>query len=258
MIHKLKYTGLLVAGLIISRVSPIMAQEYSRCATIVSGRDTLRSNIYYFTRSAEIRLLAPGPGTIFRYTLDGSEPQASSPIYSRPLLLSSTAELNYLSIEAGRKETLCPSLHLRRIEGMESIALSAENLTMTNGPLLGLLDTARSEKITLPSNLNQVTLLVNQGVVAGADSILLILPPDNFGDIRKIEVHLSDEGKNYYKPRSNFFKSAQILRQKSLTLFPGSLAFRYLKITLHLKKAKKGQSRLLPIEGIKIFTRLEK
>lgn len=259
MKHKFKYTAsLLLAGILMSETSCIMAQEYSRCATLVSGRDTLSGNIYYFTRSAEIRLLAPDPETIFVYTLDGSNPQASSPIYSRPLLLSSTAELNYVSIEAGRKETRCPSLRLRRIEGIESITLSAGNFTMTNGTLLGLFDTVRADKITLPSNLAQVTLLVNRGVMARADSIQLIFPQENFDDIRKIEVLLADEGKNFYRPKNNIFKNAQILQQKSLMLFPGSQAFRYLKITLHLRKAREGQSRLLPLEIIKIFTWYEK
>lgn len=49
-----------------------------------------------------LTLAAPRPGTVVRYTLDGSEPGESSPLYTAPLTLTSrAAEANVLSLIQG-------------------------------------------------------------------------------------------------------------------------------------------------------------
>ena len=60
-----------------------------------------------FTSTAvTLTLTAPEPGTVVRYTLDGSEPRADSPVYTAPLTLTSRAgEANGLSLIEGTATT---------------------------------------------------------------------------------------------------------------------------------------------------------
>ena len=231
----------------------LKAQEASRCARIVSGIDTITSSVFYFTRSAELRLLAPSEGTALYYTMDGSEPQRSSPLYSRPLLFSAPAILNYLSIESGRKETRCPSLLLRRIEGIESITLSAGTYSLRNGPALALFDTLQAAPLTIPCNNTHATLLINRGIVTTADSIHLVFSQENLNQIKKIDFFLSADGKSFVRAAKSRIKGSEIRRQNWFTLPGRSVAFRYLKIELYFKKDHSSEMRIIPVKAIKIY-----
>lgn len=63
-----------------------------------SGR--LADNLY-FADSLEIQLLSSQPDVIIRYTLDGSIPQDSSPVYERPLTITADTVINCRAEKSG-------------------------------------------------------------------------------------------------------------------------------------------------------------
>ncbi len=75
-----------------------------------------RPNRRVFAESAEVKLVAAAPNAEIRYTLDGSEPNESSPIYRKPLMLNETTTVRAISTRAGERPSAVASFHFLRGE----------------------------------------------------------------------------------------------------------------------------------------------
>ncbi|MGC8865598.1 MAG: chitobiase/beta-hexosaminidase C-terminal domain-containing protein [Bacteroidales bacterium] len=234
----------------------LSAQEASRCPLIISGRDTLSSPTFYFTRSMELRLISPSPNSTIYYTLDGSPAERTSPSYTSPLLLSQSAILNILSVEMGRKESRCNRVQLRRIQGIESVTLHAHEFIARNGNILSLFDSLPAPFIQIPAKANEITLIINRGIATGADSIRLNVNPDLKDEIRSIDIFLSRDGKKYFRPDKRGANKADIKQAETITIYTAGEVFRYIKWEIRLRKAQNANPRILPLSSIQIFSEI--
>lgn len=231
----------------------VNAQEASRCARVVAGRDTITDSIWYFTRSLEVRLVSPGTGSIIYYTLDGNLPGQQSTRYTRPLLLSASAVLNFLTLEPGRKETLGPSISFRRIAGVESITLFSEKTSMINGQVLSLFDSLGASPLRIPANAKKIFLEINRGLVTRVDSIALWFHEGLLTEISSIKISFSTDGKKFSRPIKYKISSHQANNKEPLMIITNKKEFRYLKIKLQLKKHNREPHRAVPLRLIQFF-----
>ncbi|MDW7740330.1 MAG: lamin tail domain-containing protein, partial [Bacillota bacterium] len=56
----------------------------------------------FYTSGLFVDMTSPGPGSVIRYTLDGTVPDENSPVYSEPLAINDTSVLRAVSFEEGK------------------------------------------------------------------------------------------------------------------------------------------------------------
>lgn len=229
------------------------AQDASRCARVVAGRDTITDSVWYFTRSVEVRLIPPVSGSIMHYTLDGSQPGLQSPRYARPLLLSASAVLNYLTLESERKETLCPALSFRRIAGVESISIFSKTFKIFNGQALSLFDSLSASPPVIPARLTRISMEINRGIVTRVDSVGLWFHDNLISEIRSIKISFSSDGKRFSQPVKYKFSVNKGNGKGPLTIKTDRREFRYLKMEWKLKKLRHKPYRTFPLRLIRFF-----
>ncbi|HAL73510.1 MAG TPA: hypothetical protein DCM45_00280 [Clostridiales bacterium] len=103
----------------------------------VTNLDSSENNSIYFSGSAQATLASTQPGVIIRYTLDGSTPTASSPVYQQPLTISRNTVIRCRSERADSLPSDVVSQTL--ITGVQhdlpvvSIAVQSADFTGPNG-----------------------------------------------------------------------------------------------------------------------------
>lgn len=237
--------------------SSAFAQEASRCGRVVAGRDTITDSVWYFTRSVEVRLIPPAAGSVMHFTLDGSQPGLQSPRYGRPLLLSASAVLNYLTLEPERKETRCPPLSFRRMAGVESITLFSKTFKMFNGQALSLFDSLASTPLEIPSDVKQISVEINRGIVTRVDSVGLWFHENYKSEIRSIKFSFSTDGNRFSQPVKYKFSANKGNGNGPLIIKTNGREFRYLKIELKHKKQKREPYRIISLRLIRIYDKPE-
>jgi len=106
-------------------------------AILTTNSDGSVNNSIYFSESVQVTLTSPQTGVLIRYTLDGSAPTASSPIYQQPLTLSQNTVIRCRSERADSLPSAVASRTL--ITGAEhdlpivSIAVSPADFTGPGG-----------------------------------------------------------------------------------------------------------------------------
>jgi hypothetical protein len=97
-----------------------------------------------FVGSAEIALQHPSDGVRIRYTMDGTEPDGRSPIYTEPIVISESTVVTAYAETAGgeRSRTMTASFH-EVAEGLSIELLAPYSALYTAGGDLALIDRIR-------------------------------------------------------------------------------------------------------------------
>lgn len=220
----------------------LSAQEYQLSKPVIKVID----GGALFEKKAKVILDFRLEGSELRYTLDGSEPNTSSPLYTKPILIKASNRINAKAFKEGFLPSETVSLELMKLgQQIESVEISPAPSTSYpgNGGQTLLDRKAGSTNFRdghwLGYDSGPVTLTIDLGKLSKVDRVVLstlsssgswIMPPT------QIEASFSQDG--------TAFKYNQELNIKSLTGHePGAKHYyslknesgkvRYIKLVVH-------------------------
>ena len=77
----------------------------------------------YFKGKATVNIEAETPGATIHYTLDGSEPTVTSPVYAGPITLDRSATIRALAARNGRQSVISQPVRFERLVGTKDIVV---------------------------------------------------------------------------------------------------------------------------------------